>query len=353
MKQKISAKTLYLIGVISIGLNLLAAGCTYAMFVPSAVIDDPITLTSTISSTSELFDTIDISLESGEVKTVTLYVANTTNKDLNYASWYISDNADTMVGVSYDSQDSSSGTILRNGIVSTGNSSQKVITIVVKNTSSFPANVNVGIASSEDSIVLSENMVLITNKISATSYNVTIKKKLGNTIYDISSQIVSAGDSPSFSILGDSSYPLYLNTVCTNNQTYNTNISTSTGNVQLVNVTLNSVSQDTVCIVNFYTNTYLVRFDVNYYGGVYKENYQTVTAAIGQNVSVDIISRFKNNDSIEYIKKSYDDLLINFDSNDVDIVITITAEVDIMTPGLNLVLGDPHKITIERIIPNV
>ncbi len=72
-----------------------------------------------------------------------------------------------------------------------------------------------------------------------------------------------------------------------------------------------------------------------------------------ENVSVDIISRFKNNDSIEDIKKSYDDLLINFDSNDVDIVITITAEVDIMTPGLNLVLGDPHKITIERIIPNV
>ena len=69
-----------------------------------------------------------------------------------------------------------------------------------------------------------------------------------------------------------------------------------------------------------------------------------------ENVSVDIISRFKNNDSIEDIKKSYDDLLINFDSNDVDIVITITAEVDIMTPGLNLVLGDPHKITIERII---
>ena len=293
MKQKISAKTLYLIGVISIGLILLAAGSTYAMFVASAVIDDPITLTSTISSTSELFDTIDISLESGEVKTVTLYVANTTNKDLNYASWYISDNADTMVGVSYDSQDSSSGTILRNGIVSTGNSSQKVITIVVKNTSSFPANVNVGIASSEDSIVLSENMVLITNKISATSYNVTIKKKLGNTIYDISSQIVSAGDSPSFSnILGDSFYPLYLNTVCTNNQTYNTNISTSTGNVQLVNLTLNSVSQDTVCIVNFYTNTYLVRFDVNYKGGVYKENYQTVTAAIGQNVSVDITNEY-------------------------------------------------------------
>ena len=72
-----------------------------------------------------------------------------------------------------------------------------------------------------------------------------------------------------------------------------------------------------------------------------------------ENVSVDIISRFKNNDSIEDIKKSYDDLLINFDSNDVDIVITITAEVDIVTPGLNLVLGDPHKITIERIIPNV
>lgn len=72
-----------------------------------------------------------------------------------------------------------------------------------------------------------------------------------------------------------------------------------------------------------------------------------------ENVSVDIISRFKNNDSIEDIKKSYDDLLINFDSNDVDIVITITAEIDIMTPGLNLVLGDPHKITIERIIPNV
>ena len=32
--------------------------------------------------------------------------------------------------------------------------------------------------------------------------------------------------------------------------------------------------------------------------------------------------------------------------------ITITENVKVITPGLNLILGNPYKITVERIIPN-
>ena len=70
MKQKVSIKTLYLIGIIGAGLILLAIGSTYAMFTASIVIDNPISLSSSLSSTSEVIETVDVLVESGKVKTV-------------------------------------------------------------------------------------------------------------------------------------------------------------------------------------------------------------------------------------------------------------------------------------------
>ena len=72
-----------------------------------------------------------------------------------------------------------------------------------------------------------------------------------------------------------------------------------------------------------------------------------------ENTSVDIVNRFKNSDSLESIKSFYPDLSINFTRDDEYTVITISKDVDIMTPGLNLVLGESHMVTVERTIPNV
>ena len=49
MKKKISVKTLYLLGIITIGLIGLGVGSTYAMFTTTIEIDNPITICATLS----------------------------------------------------------------------------------------------------------------------------------------------------------------------------------------------------------------------------------------------------------------------------------------------------------------
>lgn len=72
-----------------------------------------------------------------------------------------------------------------------------------------------------------------------------------------------------------------------------------------------------------------------------------------ENISVDVISMIRNNDSMEEIKRNYPDLSIELDNDTDYITVRIYKNVNIMTPGLNLVLGDPYKVLIERTIPNV
>lgn len=294
MKQKVSIKTLYLIGIIGAGLILLAIGSTYAMFTASIVIDNPISLSSSLSSTSEVIETVDVLVESGEVKTVRLYVSNTTNTDLKYGSWYVSDNDDIIVGVSSDSNDPPVGTILREGSVSTSGSDTKIVTVVVKNTSSFSANVSLGVSASEDSIVISDEWTPIIDVINSSdgSYTVSIKVKFGDLVSDVYTQTVLSGASVSpVAISGNSSYPLYLGTTCTNSQNANVNVSSS-GSVEQVSIGLNSVSSDTVCIVSFYTGSYVVRLDVNYSGGEFIENYLTQAVANGNNFNASVTNKY-------------------------------------------------------------
>ena len=71
-----------------------------------------------------------------------------------------------------------------------------------------------------------------------------------------------------------------------------------------------------------------------------------------ENISVDIVSMIKNNKSINEINNMYSDIEIKEEINEDYTKIIISEDVDIMTPGLNLVLGDPYKVQIERNIPN-
>ena len=71
-----------------------------------------------------------------------------------------------------------------------------------------------------------------------------------------------------------------------------------------------------------------------------------------ENRSVDIVEFVKNDKTEEEIKSVYDDLNIEI-KTDVDyITITITDEVDIFTPGLNKIIGDPYLVKVERVIYN-
>lgn len=72
-----------------------------------------------------------------------------------------------------------------------------------------------------------------------------------------------------------------------------------------------------------------------------------------ENISVDVIAMIKNSDNIDDIKNLYPKVKINISSDDKYTKIIINDDVDIMTPGLNRILGNPYNIKVERTIPNV
>ena len=72
-----------------------------------------------------------------------------------------------------------------------------------------------------------------------------------------------------------------------------------------------------------------------------------------ENISVDVISMIKNNDNLEDIRKIYPNINIEVNDDSKYITVKIYKKLDIITPGLNLVLGDPYEVIVERTIPNV
>lgn len=72
-----------------------------------------------------------------------------------------------------------------------------------------------------------------------------------------------------------------------------------------------------------------------------------------ENISVDVTAMIKNNDNFDDIKNLYPKVKINISSDDKYTKIIISDDVDIMTPGLNRILGNPYNIKVERTIPNV
>lgn len=71
-----------------------------------------------------------------------------------------------------------------------------------------------------------------------------------------------------------------------------------------------------------------------------------------ENISVDVVTLYKNGKSIDEIKSLYSDVLIEKEDSSDYVKIVISKDINVMTPGLNLVLGNPYKVEIERNVPN-
>ena len=114
--KKIKIKTLYLIGIISIGLIGLGIGSTYAMFTTTAEINDPISMNTTLNYDSDTMEMIDIEMEGDSNKEIPLTITNNSNSTLNYLVWYMSDSSNIEVGTNLSKSDNSStsGTISNN-----------------------------------------------------------------------------------------------------------------------------------------------------------------------------------------------------------------------------------------------
>lgn len=152
--KKISIKTFYLIGLISIGLIGLAIGSTYAIFTASAEISDPITISSNLTSSDDIMKTFEVTVVGNKYITKTIVINSGTVSNVNYGIWYLNDITDIEIGVKSNTSNATSGTI-------TNTNTSCTIDIVIKNNSTSSKTVTLGIATSKNNIVLASNMSLV------------------------------------------------------------------------------------------------------------------------------------------------------------------------------------------------
>lgn len=70
-----------------------------------------------------------------------------------------------------------------------------------------------------------------------------------------------------------------------------------------------------------------------------------------ENDSADIIDLFKDGTTIDEIRNIYTDNVINISTTEDYYKFRISTSVDLITPGLNRILGDPYVLKVERVIP--
>lgn len=222
--KKINIKTIYLVAVISIGLICLAIGSTYAMFTTSAEINNPITISSNLTSNDDTMETFEVEVSPSATVTKTINISSGTVSNVNYSVWYINDISNIDIGVSSTSY-TTAGTI--------SNANTTVTTkISIRNNSSTTKTVTLGVALSKNSIVLASNMSLVPQKTLSNPlathitnlYNNGTKTNVTNNgikyQYDITNGLMKDADGNiRYSGLGDSNYVLfncntYPNTSC-------------------------------------------------------------------------------------------------------------------------------------------
>ena len=153
MEKRISMKTFYLIGIISIGLIGLAVGSTDAMFTASAEINNPISLSSNLTSDNDVIETFDVVIKPYSTASKTVKVTNSTSSTANYTIWYLDYGDNVSFGTSGSS---TSGTIASSGSVST--------LVTIRNNTSSPVTITIGVSTSLGSIVLGDDMQIIPNQ---------------------------------------------------------------------------------------------------------------------------------------------------------------------------------------------
>lgn len=72
-----------------------------------------------------------------------------------------------------------------------------------------------------------------------------------------------------------------------------------------------------------------------------------------ENTSNDVVSLFKVNNDINNLRNIFNDYDIKIEEVDEYYKVTITSKVDLITPGLSLIISDPYEIKVERVVSNV
>ena len=70
-----------------------------------------------------------------------------------------------------------------------------------------------------------------------------------------------------------------------------------------------------------------------------------------ENDSVDIINLYKNGTTFSEIEELYEDNKIEISNDGEYYKFTISTSINLITPGLNRILGEPYVIYVERVVP--
>lgn len=151
--KKISIKTFYLIAVISIGLIGLAVGSTYAMFTTSAEINNPITISSNLTSNNDVMETFEVEIEPYKTVTQTININSGTVSNVNYAVWYLNNISNVDIGIL--STNTRTTEVIKDAGSGTG------CNIVLRNNSAEKKTITIGVATSKSSISLASNMTIV------------------------------------------------------------------------------------------------------------------------------------------------------------------------------------------------
>lgn len=151
--KKISIKTFYLIAVISIGLIGLAVGSTYAMFTTSAEINNPITISSNLTSNNDVMETFEVEIEPYKTVTQTININSGTVSNVNYAVWYLNNISNVDIGIL--STNTRTTGVIKDAGSGTG------CNIVLRNNSTEKKTITIGVATSKNDIVLASNMIRV------------------------------------------------------------------------------------------------------------------------------------------------------------------------------------------------
>ena len=151
--KKISVKTFYLIAVISIGLIGLEVGSTYAMFTTSAEINNPITISSNLTSNNDVMETFEVEIEPYKTVTQTININSGTVSNVKYAVWYLNNISNVDIGI-LSTNTRTTGVIKEAG-------SGTGCNIVLRNNSAEKKTITIGVATSKSSISLASNMTIV------------------------------------------------------------------------------------------------------------------------------------------------------------------------------------------------
>ncbi len=113
----------------------------------------------------------------------------------------------------------------------------------------------------------------------------------------------------------------------------------------LVNKSLNNKGQALVEFILILPLLIMILFAIIDFGIIFN------TKNSLENDSADIVALVNNSTSEVSIRNTYPNIDIKVVNNGNYKKIVITKRIDLITPGLNQILGNPYEVKVERVIP--